>query len=183
MRLVDPTREEGFTVVEVLIAAIVLAVGILSVFSSVDNSQALVTTAERNEAATHVAEREMEYIKSLAYSSVALNGSPGTSSSVEDPRYYVSSGSPASYRWNHDSSPPRYEPVITGGTLSSTPTTWQDGRLSGTVHRFVTWVDDPCCAGAQNYKRITVAVTINGPARPRKPIILSSFVRKTVSLS
>jgi type II secretory pathway pseudopilin PulG len=176
VRAADLRSEGGFTLVEVMAAALVLVLGLLSVVASIDSSRDLVTTAERKEAAAHIGEREIESIRSLPYPSIALDAAPSSSSSENDPRFYVTSASPPTYRWNQSDTPPSYEEFVTGGGLSSAPTPWQDGRLSGSLHRFVTWVQDPCC-GSQAYKRVTVAVTLNGPGYPKKPTVLSSIVR------
>ena len=178
MRPADLSAEGGMTIIEVLVAITILAVALLPIVASMDSSTTLISTAERSEAALHVAEREIEHLHSLPYTEVALDGPPGTSPLPTDPRFYVAAGSPASYRWNVGSSPARYEPLLSGGTVSAAPTAWQSGRLGGTVHRFITWVDDPCCPGTQNYKRLTVAVTLDPPGRPKNPIVLSSLLRR-----
>jgi hypothetical protein len=93
----------------------------------------------------------------------------------KDPLNYVQ-GTSYAYDWT---SPSTVEPLVTGGTLAPT-STWQDGRLGGNVYRFVTWVDDPCpvCTGTQDYKRVTVAVTVTtGPLRV-SPFLATTFVRR-----
>ena len=57
--------------------------------------------------------------------------------------------------------------------------TWNDGqsRLSGSIYRYVTWIDDPHVPGAQNAKRITVAVTVDNARSGgalNKPVLVSS---------
>jgi hypothetical protein len=62
-----------------------------------------------------------------------------------------------------------------GATANPWKTSWNDGvRFSGEVFRFVTWVDDPCCTGTQDYKRISVVVTSTGHA----PFINTTIMRK-----
>ena len=57
------------------------------------------------------------------------------------------------------------------------------GGESGSIYRFITWVDDPCdtnnptyCAGTADYKRVTVMVTQNNPDGPQKPLLISELV-------
>src|SRR3712207_6301993 len=100
MRAAELKAEDGVGLIEVMASAIVLVVGLLTMVGSLDSSRDLVTTAERKEAAAHVAEREIEAIRKLPYRLVALDAAPLPSSAPNDPRYYVSAGPPATYRWN-----------------------------------------------------------------------------------
>jgi hypothetical protein len=60
------------------------------------------------------------------------------------------------------------------------------GTVSGNVYDFVTWTTDPTCsqtstpgsncATTNDYKRITVVVTINGVAQPSQPAIVSAYL-------
>jgi hypothetical protein len=74
--------------------------------------------------------------------------------------------------------PAATEPFVVGGQLQSS-STWNDGRLAGTVYRFVTWVNDPCpaCASANDYKRVTVAVTITKGPPNVDPVVASTLAR------
>ena len=182
--------ESGFTLVEVMVAALVTAVGLLAMVGVFDGSRKLVSQSERKEAAVHVGERAMEKILGQSYASVALTSTPTrVGSDPDDPRYYVTGDNPPRFQYNRENTSAT-EPFVvdaTQGTLSGSPTDWQDGRWSGTVHRFVTWVDDPnCrsadvvgpdpCPGTEDYKRVTVAVTIRGEGGPKKPILLSAVI-------
>lgn len=172
--------QRGFTLIELLVAATLAAVGIISLVTVFDTSRNLVTTAEREEAAAHQAQREIEKILALDYNQVALKTPPTPSTDPKDPNYYVGTGSPALYQWDQGPTGPKSEPLhvdALNGQLDP-PTGYNDGqaRISGQVHRFVTWVDDPCCAGTQNHKRVTVAVTVDGSGGPKKPVLISSIV-------
>jgi prepilin-type N-terminal cleavage/methylation domain-containing protein len=170
-------RERGFTLIELLVAMTLVAVGAMALITTFDSSRSIVTTAERNEAAAHRAEQEMERILSLDYAAIALTSAPPSSGDPASPNYYVQPGN--RYQWDQGATGPKTDDLVisVGGSLGG-PTTWTDGqsRLSGSIHRFVTWVDDPCCAGTQDAKRVTVAVTVNGPGGPAKPVLISSLV-------
>ena len=174
--------EEGFTLVEVLLACLIAGTGLLATVVTFDTSRDLVSFAEKKEAMVHVGEREIERILTLDYEKVALDSAPPPAPDPADPGYYVQAG--PSYRWNQraDAQPPHTEPLVIdpAGEIPAASTSWSDGRLSGRVERFVTWVDDATCgslcAGTQDYKRVTVAVTVNGRGGPTKPILLSTLV-------
>jgi hypothetical protein len=66
----------------------------------------------------------------------------------------------------------------TGGALVHV-STWNDGqsRLSGSIYRYVTWIDEPHVPGTQNAKRITVAVTVDQVSTHgfKRPVLVSSI--------
>jgi prepilin-type N-terminal cleavage/methylation domain-containing protein len=168
--------ERGFTLIELLIAALIVVIGLMAMMATLDSSRTLVTTAERNEAATHEAEQEMERLFAMPYAQLGTTTAPTTSTDPEDPRYWVQPSD--KYRWNHSSTTADENLVIGGTSIVSLTSNWADGegRLSGQVWRFVTTYDDPNVTGTANGKRITVAVTIDGDDPPTKPIMLSSIV-------
>jgi hypothetical protein len=74
---------------------------------------------------------------------------------------------------------------IAGGTVAPV-TAWSDNHFSGYVYDFITWVNDPTCSQTQtpgsncpttnDYKRVTIVVTINGATEPSHPAILSELL-------
>ena len=59
--------------------------------------------------------------------------------------------------------------TISDGTLSPAPTPFESGDVSGTIQRYVVWINDPkcpetLCPGDQDLKRVIVAATINDTA-------------------
>lgn len=192
--------ESGFTLIELMVAVLVMTIGVIAVLTSFDSSRTLATSAEIRSTATAQAEREIERVKSQPWAQEALNSSPGNplGSTPADPRYYVSSGpcdssvnlpvhSPC-YQWDWNNTA-NVEPLLVC-TLPTDPGCTQTGidnpwdswssvvsasdssvRLSGRIYRFITWVNDPncsasSCGGTNAYKRITVAITVNGLAKP-----------------
>lgn len=177
--------ERGFTLVEIVVAAGLMSIGLLSLVSVLDSSRDLVSLSERRETALHRAQLAIERVQALDYAFIALPDAPTPSSDANDPRVHVQSGPPR-YRWDHLSSGAPYDPLVIDSVVcAGTPTpclerekAFQDGRLSGSIHTFVTWVDDNG-DGTNDMKRVTVAVTIDqGPPRP--PVALSTIVRKTL---
>lgn len=174
--------ERGFTLIELTVTAALVAVGLLALASTFDHSRELVNMSEKIQTATHQAELEMERVMSLRYSQLALNASPTPSGNPQDPDYYVTAGAPPTYRWDQGSTGPRTDNLIidaVNGAISPSKITWQDtdSRLTGYLHRYVTWTGDMCtsCAGVQQAKRVTVAVVVDGPDAPSRPILISAI--------
>ena len=174
-------EEEGFTLMELLVTIVLVAVGMIAMISAFDSSRALTSTSEETETATHQAQREMERILSLPYDSIALTSVPTTSTDPNNPSYYVTQGTPATYRWDQGSTGPQSAELVvdaTNGTLNPSAISWSDtqSRQEGYLHRFVTWTGDLCaaCAGTQRAKRITVAATVTG-GKLKKPLLISSI--------
>jgi prepilin-type N-terminal cleavage/methylation domain-containing protein len=171
--------ESGFTLVELLMAIVVAAIGLSALVTTLAGSRDLVSVAEKQETMVHVAEGELERILALPYTAVALNAAPGASSSdPDDPRRFLTGGT---YRWDQDATPQDSPLVIdtTAGTLAPL-TPWTDGhsRLSGDIHRFVTTTDDQCasCPGVQAARRVTVVVTVDAPGGgPERSVLIDSI--------
>jgi prepilin-type N-terminal cleavage/methylation domain-containing protein len=178
-------REDGFTLFELLIAMAVTAVGLMALVSSFDHSRDLVSNAEKIEVATHQAERQMERVLSLPYAQVAHRAALEHSGETSNPRFYVAPGG-ATYQWDQGSTGPQSGTLIVdaAGSTEIDARDWVDSesRLEGEVHTFVTWTGDLCpatvsgCpAGDQRGKRVTVAVTVEGPRPLRQPVLISSL--------
>jgi hypothetical protein len=133
----------------------------------------------------------MEELRSLDYASLALDGSasPASSTDPNNPAYYLQS-SGTKYKWDQKSTAPAShiaEPLVidaTDGQVESTAEAWDDGRVSGMVYRYVTCATTAtgtaadCDSGPDTsaYKRAIVAVTVDNPMAPQKPIMVSTIV-------
>lgn len=173
---------------EVMLAMGIVLTALVATALNIDSSRHANTKSEYRAAASHVAEQEVERIQSLPYDSVLLDSTPATSADANDPGFYVTAGSPPAYRWDQRSGySTSTEPlaIATGGTcvpapcLASSPTSWSDGRLSGKVYRYVTWVNDTVCGSfcpsSADFKRVTVAVTEDRDTN-RPPVLTSVAV-------
>jgi prepilin-type N-terminal cleavage/methylation domain-containing protein len=166
--------DDGFTLIEVMMAMVICLVGISGTLVVFDNSRRLSTVAQKREAAVNQAERELERIISRPYAEVAhpIGQVPAASPSSTHPSFHVVGGT--SYRWDQRTtgaaapSPFATDPL---GTTPAAGTAWQSagGRASGTVFRYVT-------QAGTNARRVTVAVTVNGPDAPAKYILVASIV-------
>jgi prepilin-type N-terminal cleavage/methylation domain-containing protein len=172
-------REDGFTLFELLMAITVLAVGLIALVSSFDHSRDLVSTAEKTGVASHRAERELERILSLSYPDVAHPSTPEASLNSADPAFYVSG---ANYQYDQGPTGLASETltVADGGDIPASPSNWTDSetRLRGKVQSFITWTGDYCTAGDRTRcaKRVTVAVTVEGPRPLRRPVLISTVM-------
>ncbi len=151
-------EESGITMVEVMIAVVVLLGGIAVFVSVIPSSARLSQTATRSEQASAAAERELERIRGLPFSQIGLAALPsqepnplGTSSNPRSPSYWLNGNR---YRiannWTDAASgtmtgtPAAGEVLWTsGGTLASTGTLVVDGQTAD-VFRYVTEREESC---------------------------------------
>ena len=185
-------EEGGFTVIEVLVAVLVLTVGMITLLGAFDPARRLGTQAELRQAASAAAEQELQRVQSLPWAKIALTTEPTTNAAQ-----HVSAGPCAQttgpttlhcYRWDWTGTAPAEGVVVdaTNGDTTANPNTWQTTvsttnttvRLSVSATRYITWAtDQECsavgCGGSGDYKRVTVVVTINGL---RDPVELTSLV-------
>jgi len=166
--------EDGFTMVEVVVAAALAAIALIAVFGSFDGSRRLIDKSERLETATHIGEQELERVITRTYATVATSSLPTHSPDVRHPRYYVNAGT---YTWDQSgaNAAATLVPVLAGSLAPCS--NWNDNvsRLTGEVCRFVTWYDDPSIPGVTDAKRVTIAVSVNGGRD--KPVTFTSIVR------
>jgi Tfp pilus assembly protein PilV len=171
--------EGGFTMIEVIVALSVLIVGILGAYIAFVTSQRLSLVSERHATMTQIAQKEIERLQGIPYSDLALTSAPTTSTDPTNPDYYVVPGTTPSYKWNRSGTVS--EPVAIDsieGTVAPV-SSWTEGSLTGQVYDFVTWTTDtqcsPSCPTSQDYKRITVAVTMSNGLLPT-PVYVSTVL-------
>jgi prepilin-type N-terminal cleavage/methylation domain-containing protein len=181
--------EDGFTLIELMIASLIMVVGLLALVSGLDHSRNLVTQSEKVEAATHQAQRAVERILAMRYDQVALTTAPADSESQADPRFWVSG---STYQWDQSSTGsaafetlcvtrcPAEAASVTGTIVGAEEWEDPDSRTQGWIHRFVTEVPDLCsaagCPGNQPAKRVTVGVTVDGNDPLDKPVVVSTLM-------
>lgn len=172
--------------VEVLVAAVVLALASAATFGVLAAATRNAQRAQATQVALDKAQEEMERLHSLPYSSLALKKAPEYSPLPLSPNHRVSG--PNFYAKRE----PLGEParmVVEGGSLygggfvqgamvTSGPVSFQDGNVSGRIYRYVVWRNDTTCPetatggedfcpGEQDYKQIIVAVQLNTPGNER----------------
>jgi Tfp pilus assembly protein PilE len=182
--------ESGFTAIELMLAVIVGTVGVVSLIATFDVSRRVTSFSEMKEAASHVAEQNIEEMLAVDYGKLALKGNPTPASSTDpnNPAYYlgVNGTGAKTFRWNQKANAPagHTEPLVidaTNGAVPAAAEAWSDGRLRGSIHRYVTCAAAAVTACEQGpatsaYKRLTVAVTVDNAFGPEKAILVSTLV-------
>lgn len=167
--------EDGFTIVEVLIAALILVAGAIATFGVLASATVNTQRAKATQIALSRAEQEMEALRSLSDEELALTTAPSHSSEESNPSYRVNNGK---FALTREPSPSEYKELVVnggvkypsetleGGKVSPGPTSFTSGEVSGKIYRYIVWRNDTSCSsetcpGEQDYKTIVVAVKLN----------------------
>jgi hypothetical protein len=176
-------REAGFTIVEVLVAAVILVIGALTTFGLLSAATKNTERAKETQVAQDLAQQEVEAMHSLANNQLAMTAMPSSSSDPLNPGYRVRTGAGTfALRREPVGS---YQPLvhnggaiegvgtseegksIEGGVVQPGPTHFADGDVTGEIYRYVVWRNDEACGSAcptqQDYKQVIVAVKLDKP--------------------
>jgi Tfp pilus assembly protein PilV len=176
--------EEGISMVEVLVAALILVVGILGLIGAFNSARKLELLSERRTAGAHRAQLELERLQTTPFEQLAMISTPAHSTESSNPDYYVNYSSPVKcsssscFAWNA-SNTGEEEPLALAKTeaeCTSTITTecgiaatsptgrkctekpgaceWTDGNVSGKVYDFITWHTDSVCSKEEAGKKL-----------------------------
>ncbi len=169
LRLLRKLREdEGFGLVELLIALLILTVGILALLSAFVSGAATLQRASRTATASTIADTQMELYRALTYGAIALDSStiPTTSPYTTDSAY---SGSQVT--------------ATCSGTVASNPQCNASRAATGPDHgtyRIDTYIVNYTPTSGRAVKLVTIAVrganNLTGPALAR---ISSAFDEST----
>jgi prepilin-type N-terminal cleavage/methylation domain-containing protein len=180
--------EDGFTLIEVLIAAFILVAGSMAVFMTFAAAIHNVQRGRDAQVAQGVAQREMEKIHALPYARVVMTSLPAASAETASPAKRVSGSEFALSRTGTEKAPlavggsgvcSTSAPCVNSSSASScvggtSPGTFVDGTAMGSIYCYVTSAKDEACESATGasclYKRIVVAVWLekdgNQSSRP-----------------
>jgi prepilin-type N-terminal cleavage/methylation domain-containing protein len=169
-------KEAGFTIVEVLVAILIVSIGAMATFSLLSAATRNAQRAEASQVALEYAEQELELLRSMEDKQLALTVSPSSSANVNSPNNRVSNGTFALSRWplgNYRNLVVNGGSLYGGGSISAGsvtpgPTSFTSGDVSGRIYRYIVWHNDESCSetscpGKQDYKQIVVAVRLNTP--------------------
>lgn len=184
-RLLRPLRQEdGLTLIEVLVAAIILALAAMATFGVL---AAATRNAQRGQAlqvALDKAQEEMEKLQTLSYEELVLEKAPSPSSNPLNPNFRVTADGKFAVKRDPLG---QYADIVTDGDslhgqsgkyaegeIKHGPFPFEEGNVSGDLYRYIVWRNDPqCpqseiatedfCPGDQDYKQLIVAVTLDGP--------------------
>lgn len=171
-----PEREAGLTLVEVVIAVLVLTIGSFATFGVLRAATINDQRAKATQVALDRAQQEMEALRNLPNAQLALTSTPPHSTDPLNPDYRVDSSN-GTFSLSREPSAEESRPylVVNGGSLYgggfveegvvSPEESFSSGGVSGEVYRYVVWRNDESCGascpGEQDYKQIVVAVKLD----------------------
>jgi hypothetical protein len=157
-------EESGFTIVEAVVASLLLVLGALATLQLFDAATRNNFRAEQSQSVNNRLQAELEKIRTKPYAEIGMTSNPGHSSDANNPRWRISG---ATYAIGRDGG--HLRPMVvngvdgySGGTVAPGPTPFTVGDISGSIYRFVTWAPLTDCAGCGGsaLKRVVVAATI-----------------------
>jgi prepilin-type N-terminal cleavage/methylation domain-containing protein len=168
--------EEGFTLVELLIAMMVLTVGILALVAAYSSGYVALNRATRVSSATLIADQQMERFRALSYGGIKLNTACG-SSCTEDSTYTSDSTFNSAAQVTGTTSPCSTTPPDS----TCLPTQTKTGP-DGVAYRLDTYIEYSCVSGTLStspsvscdsgvtpVKTVTVVVTGTGGSGAGSP--------------
>ncbi len=163
-----PRAEEGFGLVELLIAMVLLNIGLIAIMGAFVTGSKAVRRASRVATASTIADTQMELYRALTYGAIALDPTsiPGTSPYTTDSAYSASQVT-----------------ATCSGSVSSNPQCNASRTLTGPDHgtyRVDTYIVLRTPTGGRAVKLVTIVVrdtaALTGPALARQA---SSFDQST----
>ena len=162
--------ETGLTMIEVMVATIVLVLGAMATFGILTAATKNAQRAKATQTVLHLAQEEMERMRSLPYNKLAINEVPPASSNPLNPNSRIVGSSFALQK----SPQGELESLVVDpkkeGVSSESPFNVgspEGGGVSGTVYRYVVWRNDDSCPETQcegeDYKQLIVAVKPSTP--------------------
>jgi prepilin-type N-terminal cleavage/methylation domain-containing protein len=189
--------ERGFTIVEVLVAILIVSLASMATFGLLSAATRNAQRAKANQVALEYAEQELEFLRSMKDEQLALtstpphqNGTLNPFSRLRENEFALTRSPIGDYRKLVVNNSVYYgtEKKITTGIVSSGPDNFTNGDVSGKVYRFIVWHnDEKCeeakCPGKQDYKQIVVIVKVNPlPNQPQETgyaEVQSNFINPT----
>ena len=191
-------KEDGFTIIEVVVATLVLTLGAMATFGLLSSATKNTERAKATQVALDRAQQELEALRFLTSEELAMTATPQHSINPLNPNYRVNATTgefavtrepPSNYRklvvkgGTADGEP------ISAGIVDPGPTPFTSGGVSGEIYRYVVRRNDDVCAaacpGEQDFKQVIVAVKLDKPgnqaAEPGYVEVQSNFVDPTDS--
>lgn len=199
--------EQGFTLIEVVIAALVLSLAALATFGVLAAATRNAQRAQATQVALDKAQAELEKLHTLTYEQLALTIPPERVSSPLSPNSRVVNEAfdlkrgpateLATMVRNGGEVYGEPDKKITGGVVVPGPISFEEGNVKGELYRYIVWRDDPSCPesvdgtqdfcpGDQDYKQIVVAAKFNastGGAGERGYVEVQSQVANPETIS
>jgi Tfp pilus assembly protein PilV len=154
--------QDGLTLAEVTMAALVLILGALAVLSLVSASARNSFRAEQSQTVANRLQDELEKFRQLAdnanYDRIALGQAPTASSDPNDPDYRVSG---STYAVNRNRT--GFQAMVISGGGFAPVSHFSSGDVQGTIHRYVVWEPSSACPApaAGCLKRVIVSIALD----------------------
>src|SRR5205823_11913242 len=143
--------EQGFTLIEVLIAMTLVAVGISATLSVFGASGRTTVQAQRTDVASEQAQGALDLLSKMDYSKLGLTATPTTSTNALNPNNRVSGTTLTINSALTESFVLSSDTDQSAATVDPTPTTFAvgtaDGTVTGKIYRYITWRDENCPSG------------------------------------
>jgi prepilin-type N-terminal cleavage/methylation domain-containing protein len=165
LRPVPARPEDGFTLVELIVALALIAVVAVGFTVSVGLGFRTVAVARQRQIASELAVARLEHLRNVPYDQVALSSQPVHEADLGHPNNGVSLDG-TTYDTNGGKTG-GIEPLIVdtdAGQVLHLEDPVDVGATVMEIYQYVTWVDDPTIVGSEDYKRITVVVRYHAPA-------------------
>jgi type II secretory pathway pseudopilin PulG len=165
-------REEGFTVVEMVVTALIVAIGAAATFGLLSSATKNTQRAKSTQVALDVAQHELEELRGIAFGQLALTDPASHYGSALNPGYRVSGSTFALRRAPLTDFQPlvvngeklQTGGLVEGGIVNPGPESFESGDVTGEIYRYVVWIDDPASEQRwQDFKQIVVAVKLDTP--------------------
>jgi hypothetical protein len=182
-RVAATDGESGLTIIEVIVAAIVLALAALATFGVLVAATKNAQRAKASQVALDLAQEEVERLRAIPYDHLGLSSMPSHATNSLNPNFRVQGTTFALSR----SPVGEYGPLVSSEAGFSPQSEFFSGNpkaggVTGTVYRYVVWRNDASCPEAQcpgehDYKQIVVAV------QPGAPPGMSRKVNRAVAVA
>jgi hypothetical protein len=157
--------EDGFTLVEIVVALGILTTVAVGFMMSAGIGFRTVAVARQREIASELASARLEHLRNVPFEQVALSSAPTHDSDPEHPDYWVSSPNPTHYDISGGDG--QWEELIidaANGDVLNVEDPVTVGSTVMEIYQYATWVDDATIAGTHDYRRVTVVVRYKAPA-------------------
>lgn len=175
-------KQDGFTIVEVLVAVLILVIGALTTFGLLSAATRNTERAKATQVAMDLAQQEIEALHSYSSEELALESFPTKSGDSLNPNYRVNSTN-ATFAVDRqpvgdykklvvngrevEGETEEGKSTIQGGKVSPGPTPFENGDVKGEIYRYIVWRNDDACGAKcptqQDYKQAIVAVKLDTP--------------------
>jgi type II secretory pathway pseudopilin PulG len=163
--------EGGFTIIEMVVTALIVVMGAAATFGLLSDATKNTQRAKSTQVALDLAQNELEELRGVTNSRLALTEPPAHYDSPLNPGYRVAG---STFALNREP-PSDFQPLVVngdklqvggtvqGGVIKPGPEPFTSGDVTGEVYRYFVWRDDPASPRWQDYKQIVIAVKLDTP--------------------